>query len=353
VSEDLTKVTEIVTALGTLAPDLSRALTVRPVELANVPDEVWEQLIEMHAAALYSVPFDTAFANGVAFLDAVDGLRGRRPRLVEWKGPHRPPGDDVIPADLRIDHVYLVSCKYLSKVLLNPGPLRLFDRLLVGEERTSANWFNETAPGEFQAFYGAVRRFSGLALPHSVTDLTVAQQREIRRALSSRTLPKELQPTWAELCQQVSNSSARRWTTAMSSKRAKLRLLWRLLRISNATYFVLGTDDAEHLRLRVASMWDWNQTYELRALTVTPRLSGQPEVGWRALVRERSSRRDREILGHVEVRWSHGRFVGSPEAKVYLDIPLAEVPGYFPLAHEALARPKFTAPDEGGEGSRP
>jgi hypothetical protein len=32
-----------------------------------------------------------------------DGLRGRPPRRVEWKGPHRPPGDDVIPADLRQD----------------------------------------------------------------------------------------------------------------------------------------------------------------------------------------------------------------------------------------------------------
>jgi hypothetical protein len=36
----------------------------------------------------------------------------------------------------------------------------------------------------------------------------------------------------------------------------------------------------------------------------------------------------RTISGHVEIRWSHGRFVGWPEAKVYLDTPHAEVPGY-------------------------
>jgi hypothetical protein len=34
------------------------------------------------------------------------------------------------------------------------------------------------------------------------------------------------------------------------------------------------------------------------------------------------------VEGHVEVRWSHGRFLGSPEAKVYLDTPHVHVPGY-------------------------
>ena len=68
--------------------------------------------------------FAAAWANGQAFLAAEEGLRGRPPRLVEWKGPTQAPGDEVVPADLRVDHVWLVSCKYLSKVLANaaPGP---------------------------------------------------------------------------------------------------------------------------------------------------------------------------------------------------------------------------------------
>ena len=41
--------------------------------------------------------------------------------------------------------------------------------------------------------------------------------------------------------------------------------------------------------------------------------------------------RETTIAGHVEVRWSHGRFNGSPEAKVYLDTPLSATPGYFSL----------------------
>jgi hypothetical protein len=37
------------------------------------------------------------------------------------------------------------------------------------------------------------------------------------------------------------------------------------------------------------------------------------------------------VEGHVEIRWSHGRFASPPEAKVYLDTPHHQVPGYWPL----------------------
>jgi len=37
------------------------------------------------------------------------------------------------------------------------------------------------------------------------------------------------------------------------------------------------------------------------------------------------------VQGHVEIRWSHGRFSGAPEAKVYLDTPHANVPVFHPL----------------------
>ena len=31
------------------------------------------------------------------------------------------------------------------------------------------------------------------------------------------------------------------------------------------------------------------------------------------------------------MRWSHGRFAQPPEAKVYLDTPMAQLPGYHRL----------------------
>jgi hypothetical protein len=325
----VTEVTELATALGTLSPGLPIGLRARPAELENVGPDVWDRLTDAYRAGTHVDSFETAFANGVALLQAEDGLRRRRPRIVEWKGPHRPPGDDVIPADLRIDHVYLVSCKHLSKVLLNAGPARLFDRLLVGEDRGVDNWFDVVARSELERFYLGARALTGIEdLPWELRDLSVDQQQSLRRALSHRVLPAQLQPLWGALCLRVSHASAQRWRAALRTPRARLRMLWRLLRVSNATYFVLGADRSAFLRLRVASSWDWNQAFELHSLDVEPRQAGQPEVGWRATVSNRTDRRTRVIDGHVEIRWSHGRFVGWPEAKVYLDTPHAEVPGY-------------------------
>jgi hypothetical protein len=55
-------------------------------------------------------------------------------------------------------------------------------------------------------------------------------------------------------------------------------------------------------------------------------------VDWLAAVADRETAAPREVRGHVEVRWSHGRFCGFPEAKVYLDTPHREVPGYVEIA---------------------
>ena len=312
-----------------LSPSLDAALADRPPQLVNVTDPVWERLLDLQQSGEHADSFRTAFDNGRAFLAAVDGLRGRPPRRVEWKGPHRPPGDDVIPADLRVDHVFLISCKYLSKVLLNAGPPRLFDRLLVGEERSTRNWFAETAPGEFQALYAAARSHTALAgLPGSVGEVGRVQQRALKAALSKRAWPQPMQQSWSNLCNAVALESARRWRSAMSAPRDQLRLLWRILRITTATYFVLGIDNSAHLRLRVDSAWDWMQSFELRAFEVSPRSAGQPEVAWRATARRRSNGELVVVDGHVEIRWSHGRFLGSPESKVYLDTPHSQVPGY-------------------------
>jgi hypothetical protein len=108
-------------------------------------------------------------------------------------------------------------------------------------------------------------------------------------------------------------------------------MLWRLLRLGAAPYYVLGTGPRDSLRLRVATPWDWRNAFDLRAFEVQAVSSGQARVDWWAEARGRRDGLEVRVDGDVEVRWSHGRFGGLPEAKVYLDTPHHRVPGYFPL----------------------
>ena len=58
------------------------------------------------------------------------------------------PATKSVPADLRVDHVYLVSCKYLSRIVVNASPQHLFDRLLKGGhgQRTAATGSTRSRP---------------------------------------------------------------------------------------------------------------------------------------------------------------------------------------------------------------
>jgi len=258
---------------------------------------------------------------------------------IEWKGSHRAPGDEVAPIDLRIDHVYLVSCKYMSRILFNPSPSKLFERLLQGgREKRDLDWYERVAPVEYQALYSTVRdRLEIESLPPSVRDLDRAQRDELSAALKSGWPPAS-EDDRADFAEAVSQQTARIWRESCSSENAKEALLWRMLRIGTAPYFLLGSSrsgdskGSKPVRLRVATPWDWRLTFRLRELSLDPQPAKQPTVGWRGIVENHHSRELSEVVGHVEVRWSHGKFCGNPEAKVYLDTPHEQVPGYFRLA---------------------
>ena len=330
-----TEITEIVTGLGMLGfPDLDRALEVRPTAVRNVEDEHYDRLTAAHHDAAHRRVFEVAWRNGVEFARSPEGLRGRPPWWLEWKGGHRPPGYEQVPADLRVDHVYLVSCKYGSNILTNSSPANLFDRLLGDRRDAGSDWFLEVAPDVYQDLYLACRSYLGAAgLPDRVADLGQEHREVLKRELPRR-FGGDLQHIYREFAAEVSRSSVERWRAAMTDRRHQETQLWRLLRLQAAPYFVLGESaEGRPLQYRVATPWDFRNRYRLRKLEAwSDPDRTQPVVVWRAAVHDRQTGTDAEVSGHVEVRWSHGRFAQAPEAKVYLGTAHHAVPGYVPLS---------------------
>jgi hypothetical protein len=326
-----TAISEISTGLGMLQyDDIDAALAARPAAMRNVRTTEWDALLAAWNRAAHRDLFVASWMNGQAFLRASDALRGREPWVIEWKGPQRSVGDEAVPADLRIDHVYLVSCKYQSGIVINASPDHLFERLLVGGHgrRSGTNWFSETAPVEHAALYNSVRDSVDMPLPAEFGALSFQQRRALARSLRI-AWPGDAERCYQALVAKVSEESAIRWKSALGANAE--RMLWRMLRIGSAPYFVLGASRQASMRLRVATPWDWRQVFELRSFAIDARIGGQPMVGWEALVRRKLDGSDATVRGHVEIRWSHGRLCGPPEAKVYLDTPHSEVPGYFVL----------------------
>jgi len=338
--DDRTTVTELGTALGTLGyPDLSSALARRPDEL-RIDSDTWGQLQVIHREGRFAAEFRMAFENGRAMLAAPDGLSGRVPRIIEWTGGRRAPGDEVAPIDLRIDHVYLISCKYESDILANTSPARLFEGLLAMSGRWDrSDWFEAVAVDELIALYAACLRATGLThFPPAPGLCTKEQHRELRDALAGRSYPDaETKAAYIRLCTTVSRESAQRWRRRMDEAGIGSELMvWRLLRIGSAPYFVLGIDrrSGQPVQYRISSPWDWRDEFEVVDFGIAAGAAGQPRVDWhcRYRARHQGSRHQATVAGHVEIRWSHGRFAHPPEAKIYLDTPMDELPGYHALS---------------------
>ena len=328
-----TEITEIVTGLGMLPlGSIEEALRNRPAAMVGIEGHHYDRLSQALEDSSNRNLFEKAWANGKAFARAEEGLRGRTPLRVEWKGPHQLPGYEQIPVDLRVDYVYLVSCKYGSKLLHNSSPSHLFDRLLAVRRGPRGDWYNEVAPGGYQRFYTACRDYlSGTELPEKVTDLNREQRKHLKTSFK-RHWPSPLKSPYQQFTTLVSEASAQRWVSALGdTARTKEELLWRLLRLQPAPYFVLGTSGKNPVRYRVDTPWDFRQRYEFQTFHIEPEKAGQPRVRWQAQLNEKTTDKLIQVQGHVEVRWSHGRFQGAPEAKVYLDTRPFETAGYTTL----------------------
>lgn len=329
---DRTFVTEVATGLGMVGDDdIASVIPRRPAVLSNLTAANWEQLTALWDSGKFHREFVAGFLNGRAFLNASDALNGRQPRIVEWTGGRRPPGDEVVPSDLRVDHVYLVSCKYLSRILHNPSPARLVEGLLTHAPVDDArDWYQRVAPIEYQELYEAcVAAVDGAPLPVDAADLAPAQRRRLAVALRGGW-PVGAPEAYARLGRAVAEATARAWRARITARNAEL-VLWRLLRIGSAPHFILGSSSQGSMRLRIDTPWDWRQAFHLHRFAVAPQEGGQPRVRWSAAYEVRRTSEQRDIHGHVEIRWSHGRFGQPPEAKVYLDSAHEDVPGYHRL----------------------
>ena len=243
-----TEITEIVTGLGMFGyPNLEHGIGMRPPAFENVEDPVYDRLSVAYRSGRHRRLFATAWSNGVRFARSSEGLRGRPPWIIEWKGGHRPPGYEQIPADLRVDHVYLVSCKYGSNILTNSSPTNLFD-----PGRGEDDWFWAVAPDSYQALYQECRRLvPELDLPNQVTDLT-KEHRRLLKTFLPRHLVDNARIAYLEFAAEAAAGSSKRWVAHLGTKLEQEQTVWRLLRLQSAPYFVLGESaDGHPLAYRV------------------------------------------------------------------------------------------------------
>lgn len=277
-------------------------------------------------------------------------LQAKRPDLfpaganVRWLGPVRLARSVAGAQDLVLGTT-AVSIKADSNVVYNLSPYNLFVSLPSGlvSATNTANWFSTTAPAEYEALFQALGKCTRFL---SVADFDKQASAAERAALAQRiqALPpdqdQEFATRYVQMCRRTAEVSAQMFTDALNKSLATPHasgvrdlILRHFMRLDASQYVWGGMEGGRTFAVMVPSITEWKQAWELVRIDVEPdHAAEQSKVMFRLVIKKRGTTNPVEVRYHAEIRWSHGRFSGNPEAKLYKDFKdWTTVPGFLAI----------------------
>lgn len=353
-----TEITELSAALGLLGYNTLRSIR----QLANNPQKVTEVFQNTISPArmsdLLSVlekPRHKIRSHAVNLIKLGSKLRQskRFPCIYESNhlrltGGKQQTQTTSMPKDILVG-IIPISVKANSNVVANPSPENLFRKLPAGEVETSRSkedWFLVVAQEEYERLYKAARTIAAehSSLYEDLPDDLIAflkwkrkERKSIGEILNLNKLPEELKKVWAEaylpFVKKVSEESAKefmhRYESSKKSPVVREMVLRKFLRLDACPYLLLGVDNKEGAFIfEVPDLTSWSQRYKLVEVKASAAKRQQPAVQFILVIEARRTGEKISLSFHSEVRWSHGKFVANPEAKLYKDIKWEEIPGY-------------------------
>ncbi|HQF63555.1 MAG TPA: hypothetical protein PLT26_13725 [Anaerolineaceae bacterium] len=280
------------------------------------------------------------------FIDIGRRLRSDYPLFrnlsaLTWTGPQQQAATTSASRDLLAANVP-ISVKNESNVVLNPSPYNIFITIPSGSMPAShaENWYAKTDPQGIQELYAFVQNRSHLALPPTVDEFERTIARDDRDALQDfiKTLKGEAKTEFTrryrQMCLNVSSASAKLFNSNFEAALASNirssvleNIIKQFYRVNAVPYILVGLDKHHPFALRIPDITEWKQKWKIAALTASPDLTrGQSVVDICMTIEERPSKNRQLMRFHVEIRWSHGKFCGNPEGKLYKKFPWSTVP---------------------------
>lgn len=256
---------------------------------------------------------------------------------VTWTGKDKLQEYGSVGHDLLIDQLSLrISVKENAHLFQNPSPFKVFERWPKGvfEQSRDSDWFIHTALDELNTYYQKCGgpKFSGYkdvaTYYQNVNGKTERKKFSTHVAGLHESAKVEVMSSYDSLCRKVSNRSAEIFNTNIAnlltpsnrqiSKNSVLAKLFAFyFRLDASSYTLCGTENAKSFAVEVIDLKKWEARFEIVDVQAQGLLRGQPEVliSFNFLDKENNKKFSRKIRS--EVRWSHGKFCGNPEGKLY------------------------------------
>jgi hypothetical protein len=138
------------------------------------------------------------------------------------------------------------------------------------------------------------------------------------------------------MCHNVARISADEFNHHLASIRSNTRIavnetiVREFFRINTVPYILAGLDHGNPFIIMISDLTSWKRDWELISTIAVPALDKmQSEVNVTLNFMEKLHSRGFTLQFRAEIRWSHGKFCGNPESKIYkvfswLDVPFFE-----------------------------
>jgi tRNA A-37 threonylcarbamoyl transferase component Bud32 len=295
------------------------------------------------------------FAIGVNLCHSHKLFKNTNITTVRWEGPQQQASSVTIPIDLIAANTP-VSVKADSNIVCNRSPHILFVSDPGGtlSPARSENWYTVVALNMYQSLYDLVHGMVGLNLP-----VSVVEYHQTVRGVGRKRLGKAIQALsdadidqfnqlYTSFCHEVAHQSAELFNRTLNQSLAgpiknsiTENIIRRFFRLGDSEYVLCGLDGNDDFGVTVPALTAWKRGgWSFKRLIARPDLlRGQSVVNFELVIEERDKRKEHCFPFHAEVRWSHGKFAGNPEAKLYKEFAWTDVPFFQQIyAQETINR---------------
>lgn len=265
---------------------------------------------------------------------------------VEWTGMDATKDGSPVAKDLIIRPENIrISVKENAQLFQNPSPVQVFDKWSRGVLFTNAkdaDWFLKVAKKELNDYFlacdGAVITkqpsiedyYKNVKGYTSVDDKKIKNRKAFTEYVASLHKNKNSKAinAYKAFCDKVSKESAAIFNQNISStfpdfqsKDCDIDLLTNLFsvffKLDRTEYILAGTEGNKEFAVLMGDIDAWRRAYSIKEIKAEPISAGQPEVLIGFTFVEAATNKVFTFSIKCEVRWSHGKFCGNPESKLY------------------------------------
>jgi hypothetical protein len=334
-----TEATELAVGFGILGVNpLDQKINVTNLFIDSLSDQKWHDFQEEYERdkKLYKKFFELGLH--------LRELRFKSVGQLVWAGPQQQAATASGAKDLFIPSLNMpISIKNDSNVVLNASPHNLFRSLPQGKAFASRaeHWFLEKDPEGYQKLYDFGRSLFPKELPRDATEfeaiISRAERDEFQEFVTKGLIglnAKEFEALYIEMCGNVARSSALEFNNHLailpSNEHPAVHetVIRQFFRLDAVQYLLVGLDNRKVFAVQIPDLTSWKGQWRVENITAIPDLGrGQSVVKITVTTTDKNRRTIIYDFGfHIEIRWSHGKFCGNPEGKLYKSFTWTSVP---------------------------